>query len=439
MYIKSKTSRSIGVTISVIILSILMMTALFSAPAQAEAQAPEWEEGDSWAMGYREDSISEMFGPGIEQAKDDLEDPTSDDMKVDTEVNGEMGFYQIYEVTEAGESGYTLDIEAGGGVKVSGSLEMTGEMLPEGEHDMSEDDLDKVNKTVSMSGNVHYSQDITGTAELNSEYAIESIELKSVTEVSGSYDFENVPEEDYDYINETKTMEYKDYSGSISGDVTVEVTVEFDEPLDFFDFPIEEGEEWETNSTISITGTYEGKVDVTGLPDEAEEDIENEFDQEFPMTLEEIDTSQTEGLDEGDIDLPPPGESDDINVPLKCTGTETIVLEDGTETEVYNIEFGHGNSLSPQSFKMQYSEEKGFIVEQKIVGGPEMGDYMDTTEMSMSSMDVNEARNEMNDIQEEDGNGDDGGLMPGFTVPVLAIGIMVSIYLYEKNWKRKHE
>ncbi|MBS3789998.1 MAG: hypothetical protein KGY66_03685 [Candidatus Thermoplasmatota archaeon] len=425
---------------SVLLISILLVVSFVPMNSSAQAEAPEWEEGDEWAMGFEGD-IQEMFSPAFDMVDENLDPEEEEDLEeVDYNVSGEIGYYQIYEVTEAGDDGYTMEIEAGGGVSVEGYFEATGEMEEEGTYNQSED-IPKETKTISMEGDLHYSIDIAGTVEFDENFAIENItNLEVKIEASGTFTAENIPDHEYDWENETETISYEDYDGSFSVDILVELEIDFEPALDFFNFPIEEGEEWTADSEITITGSYEGEIDAEGLPEEIEEGIEDEFDQELPIILEDLDTDDADGFDEGDIDLPPEGEDGNISIPLKCTGTDEVVLPDGTTTNVYVIEFapiagdiGEEPMIQEEQprFKMMYSEDEGFMVQQEMSLPSEAGMYMTDTEMTMNSMEVDEARESKEEIQQEDEEEEDG--IPGFTLTLLGLGIVMAVVIYYKK------
>lgn len=103
---------------------------------------PEWEEGATWAMG-REDDLDKMFDSIIEDLREEfLESAEFDDIidvkEIDFEFEGDSGFYQIHEVVEAGDEGYTIEVESGGGVDMSGKLNVEAKIVEEGTYPVPE-------------------------------------------------------------------------------------------------------------------------------------------------------------------------------------------------------------------------------------------------------------------------------------------------------------
>ncbi|MBS3781567.1 MAG: hypothetical protein KGY68_03035 [Candidatus Thermoplasmatota archaeon] len=426
---------------SVLLISILLVVSFVPMNSSAQAEAPEWEEGDEWAMGFEGD-IQEMFSPGLTQLDQMINQTVSEDDELEEmkyDVEGEIGFYQIYEITEANDDGYVMEIEAGGGIEASGSFEATGELEEEGEYNMSED-IPKETKTISAEGEIFFMLDIEGTVHFDENYAIQEIDMNHTLEFSAEFSMENFPSHDSDWENNTKTIEYEDFSGSISVEAGLQIQMEFEPALDVFQFPIEEETSWTAKSNMTISGSYEGiiEVDDEELPEELQnqiEQIEDDLDQEFPIILEDLDTEDTEGLDEGEI----VETTEEIEIPLKCTGTEDIILHDGTTTEAYVLEFDideeyEGMALAQQqapSFQMMYSDDAGFIVSQQMdLGGDmgEIGNMVDTEDMQMESMDAEEAQESMDEAQQEEEEEDDG--TPGFTLALLVIGALMAVLIY---------
>ncbi len=421
-----------------ILVSLLITALLVPAPTSAQAEKPEWEEGDTWAMGAEGD-IQDIFSPGLDMIDEEIDqeiDEEEDLHEMDFDVEGELGFYQIYEVTEVTDDGYVMQIEAGGGIQASGSFEATGELEEEGEYDTDED-IPKETKTISAEGELFFMLDIEGTVQYDEDLAIEEVELDYTLEFSAEFSGENFPSHDYDWENDTKTIEYEDFSGGISVEIGLQLEMEFEPALDIFQFPIEENTDWMAESEMTISGSYEGEIDVDyeDMPEEFQEEMEefqDELDQEFPIKLEDIDTEEDE-MNFGDIEET----TEDITIPMKCTGTEDITLYDGEEHEVYILEFGVDDDfmmaqpLGP-SFQMMYSPEAGFIVSQQMDMGPEMGEmigqFIDMDAMQMESMEPEEARESKEEAQEEE---DDG--IPGFTLALFGLGAVVAVIIYYKK------
>ena len=423
----------------VVLVTLLITALLIPTPTSAQAQQPEWEEGDAWAMGSEGD-IQEIFSPALDRLDDMIEQEVEEEEdleEIDYDIEGEVGFYQIYEVVEANDDGYVMEFEIGGGIQASGSFEATGELEEAGEYDTDED-IPKETKTISAEAEIFFMIDIQGTVQYDEDHAIEEIELEYNLEFSAEFSMENFQSRDYDWENDTVTIEYEDFSGSISVEIGIQFQMEFEPALDLFNFPIEENTDWVAESEMTVSGSYEGVIDIDDeeMPEEFQEmieEIEEELEQEFPIILEDIDTEEDE-INFGEIEET----TEDIHIPMKCTGTDEVVLHDGETTEVYILEFSVDDDFVPMdvetqqygpSMKMLYSADAGFIVSQEMDLGPEIGGMLGMQTMEMRSMDPEEARESKEEAQEEEE--DDG--IPGFTLALLGLGTVIAVAIYYKK------
>ncbi len=421
--------------LGILILATLLITGLLiPTPTYAQAEKPEWEEGYAWAMGTEGD-IQEIFSPTLDQLDEMIEQEIEDEEdlhEIDYDIDGEMGFYQIYEVIEADDDGYVMEIEAGGGIQASGSLEMTGELEQEGVYEDDEDPPMET-KTISIEGEFYFIVDIEGTIRYDPDLAIEEIDLTYSLEFSAEFSVENFPSHDYDREEETRTIEYEDFSGGISADMSLNLEMEFEPALDFFNFPINVGDSWILESEMTVSGSYEGEIDVDDeeMPEEFQvmiEEMEAEMEQEFPIILEEIDTGEDE-VNFGEIEettVP-------INIPMVCTGRKDVVLYDGDTTNAYVLEFDIEDEIEPAeiqdpSFQMMYSDEQGFLVSQEMHMPGEMAEMLGMTSMEMRSMEVEDAREGKEEIQDVE---DEGWMDILFSPPYLyaVLGLIVVIVL----------
>jgi len=127
------------------------------------------------------------------------------------------------------------------------------------------------------------------------------------------------------------TISYQDYDISFTEEFHANITVNFNPPLNLLDFPINVGEQWDVYSNVSVSGTYGGTIDASGLPDKAVQQIKNETGQDFPIDIAKLDTD-TDGISNGQI-----AESDSIDFTLQCTGTMQITDENGNSLTVFKL------------------------------------------------------------------------------------------------------
>ena len=127
------------------------------------------------------------------------------------------------------------------------------------------------------------------------------------------------------------TVSYQDYDISFTEEFHTSITTNFNPPLNLLDFPIIENETWDVYSNITVSGTYGGTIDATGLPDKAVQQIKNETGQDFPIDIAKLDMG-TEDMKNGVI-----SGSDTIDFSLRCTGTMQITDENGNSLTVFKI------------------------------------------------------------------------------------------------------
>ncbi|GEM_PF-2340241 len=414
-----------------------------------EDQLPIWEEGDAWAMGYEQD-LDELFQPIIEEFEQVIEEDEeleeiSEIENITLDLDGDFGFYQIYEVTEAND-GYTMEMNAGGGSSVEGEIGITAELPEEGtevDPETEPEDLPMETRTMTFGGAFAYSLDMNGEIHYNEEMNIDKMDIDMDLNMEVSAEFENMPISEDVLIDayrgqepETFTIDYTDYEITLDVDISTDLEIDFDPALNFLDHQaIMEEESWNAESEIDMSGNYEGTVDVTGVPDEIKEDIEMMVGQEFPINLEDIPTGDPY-IGNGEIDPP----SETIKLPLECTGTSTTVI-DGEEVEVHEIEFAlpqdyPATAQQEPGFQLLYSADDGFIVEQEMYLGEEMEEF-GMADMSMRSMDPSEAEESMQEKQQIDDEEDDWGLMlPLIVIVIIAVVIAIAVLMRKKGGRR---
>jgi hypothetical protein len=426
-----------------------------------QAEAPEWNEGDEWSMGYETD-----LGEMITSLLGELEESEAEFDSIDHDIEGKVGYYMVFKIAEATGTQYTMDITTGGGVDIDGNAKITMDMPKEGEYRYDSDDWDYEPPMESMEISIDLvlglSMKVDGIAHFTKD-GLKLQDLELVATLEGNVDLEvaNFPEMDYDYNYETDeeimTVEYNDYDLSGSADIKLTLNMDFDPPMDIFNFPMEENEEWRSESNVTISGAYEGSADVAGIPEEimmemAEDNII------FPILLEELDT----GIDEVNEGIITEYEFF-LSIPMSCTGTEMVELADGSSSEAYVIQFGEEEEYDyyyddddyfeeEESFasglsemKFLYCPEERFIVSAQMEGMVEgfgmdgMTDSMDTFELK--PMKTDDAEKNMGVFEGESSRDDEGpgiflwGLIVAAIFVVLAIIAVVIAVVLMKNKK----
>ena len=388
--------------ISSFIILALFCSVMLPLSAGGDVDVPTWNEGDSWAMQH-ESSIDTLFAPGLQEIEDDLIEEILDEEEFemedfDMDISGDFKITVIQEVSEVGEENYVLDIEITVEASSSLSFEVTMDMPEEGE-EPEEVEL----RTITMSGSVSFQMEITGETVLTkSDLAMVSAQYDQDMIVTGNIQVNNVP--DLEKMDED-IIEYTDYNIGIEVTMETELDMSYDPPLDMFNFPIEEGS-WGVSSTVTTTGKSTRTMDLTGLPANLREEMEEDMGEELPITeVEEID------------------EQEDIDQEVICTGTETLVLPNGETVEVYVLELettGGSNQEDPQ-FVMFYSPEHGNIIEATVCfANTEMEEFMTSDEIRLQSVDVSDL---------EDDDDDDEDMIPFVSTAIVLIAVIAAVMI----------
>ncbi|MGA1822588.1 MAG: hypothetical protein ACMUIG_08670, partial [Thermoplasmatota archaeon] len=326
----------------------------FSVNGEGQADAPEWKKGDGWSMGYETD-LGEMISSLI----DGFEEIEEENGSIDHDIEGKAGYYMVFKISEASDTRYTMDISTGGGLDIDGNAKITTDMPKEGEYSYDSDNWDYEPPMESMEISVDLDLDVSMMVDGTAHFTTDGLKLEDLdlaASLKGNVDLKvvNFPEIEYDYdettYEEIMTVDYTDYDLSGSADIKLTLKMDFDPPMDIFNFPVEEGEEWMAESTVTVSGTYEGTVDAEGIPEEFMMEL-LEDNIVFPIILEELDTDIDE-VKNGIIavsELP-------LSIPVSCTGTETVKLADGSSSEAYVIQFGYGDD--DDYYDDEYYEEE---------------------------------------------------------------------------------
>ena len=372
-----------------------MFVALVPWTAGANAEVPTWNQGDEWAMG------ASMDLSDLQPALDSLSNlAAAEGGSLDASIYGEVGFYQIYTVSDTSGAMYTVDVHLGGGISIGGKFEAS---IP---------DYDEQKITVKGEGFVGVSVDVKGTMKFTKDtLALSSASYTIKVEMTAEYKG-NIPDEDNTNLD-------LDLKGSI--DATIEMS--FDPPLDVLQYPIAANEEWVVESQMTVSGSATIKLSGSGLPTEAVEGLKEMFDT-FP-----VDKTETFGPEIEDLyfEMASAG-TKTVNTPSGSTTAHVVVpdidfygfgydeyIYDDYEEYPYEEYDGEDDDVylylmtlpSDSFFNMLVSEEQGFMVGQEVnpmafVGGmgvPVPGMSSDTFKMDMQPMTASDASKGMTSAQ----------------------------------------
>jgi len=394
-------------TIPAALLAGLMVLSIFAccSGATAEATPPTWEEGDAWATGFERDLGAEFADEiaNIEQAFQGLAEIELEEFEAD----GNVEMYVVFEVSEETSTHYILTADMGQKLLFSLEIEVTAMLPDEGTY---ETEPSMSEKTIALDVTIDYA--LWTHAEILVEKDTMAIDSISI-EVHGSAIIEasitNFPSF---LIEETESISYENIDVWMSVDVDVAVNIDFDPALDIFQFPFDVGDEWTVESTATITGTLDGFMDATGLPEEATQELFNndimvanlitgfpiEFDQ---LIIDEEDGPQvTNGVMEAQT-VP-------IEFDMECVGVDLITLPNYGQVHVYILEMDGGQ-------RFNYSSDVKFMTSMDVDFNElfgEMGtdfdlpvdmDFMEEFDTTIGSVEVATAQNGISEIAEYQG------------------------------------
>ncbi|MDP7264673.1 MAG: hypothetical protein QGH39_03845 [Candidatus Thermoplasmatota archaeon] len=312
------------IMIKIASLSLLMILALSVLPmSNAEEDnavnenisVPVLEKGQKWSQSISVD-LNDMIGDLdidkiIDEAGAELKDSgilTSFDVDVDFNGGG-IGLYMTSEVMDDnadvnGEKCYQVrnTLYFGSGLGIEASANIAGSGI-----------------SIKGSGSAEYYVEFDLVIDMwmtTDELAITRIDatlkpsLNAEAAASVKANIENM------------NFDIKGGASIKTENIVASATLDFDEPFDILELPIEENEKWtpegDFTGTASVSGKIRARADITGIPEE--DDIHED---------ETIDLAQESG---GEEDF-----EDDMWLALKSGKKTTITLADGSTTPVIPI------------------------------------------------------------------------------------------------------
>jgi hypothetical protein len=377
------------------------------------AEAPEWEEGSKWAYGMEYDVGAEL-GTQLQELSDMLEDEvecTVDDLSVD----GEMGLWIVFEVTEASDEVYVLSMRTAAMMSLEAGISVTAEMPKAGTYEFTElfeIETEEITMSVDASFEAALVIDVDITFERDT-MALESIDLNVAASASMDLNADNIPmfllgdmfDDDYDENTSTSyDVSYEDFD--ISGEMELDLALEmvFDPALNLWDFPINVGEEWYVNSEGTLSGTMSGFIDVQGLPEEWEDEM---FDDSgitgFPIVFEELNGDDDFPFENGVLEET----TENIEFGLRCLSASTVNTEKRGYITVYKI------NIKETPLMLFYSPEVSFL-SQFSMNTTDLEDMipipgMTGQEIEMEEVEPEVAEEKINEISDYQGGISDGG------------------------------
>ncbi len=324
---KKMAQKSAKVALGAIIIVVTMLVAAFPLCSEnAQAAIPVWEEGDKWALSGEKD-IGELYDSMESYLLDSIGQDlgvsyvTSLDLK-HSDFVGNASINMIFEVIEVTNTEYHVEVSYSGIMDLSGAYSASGKFVapgsyityyyngyyggyydsngqyrpvPQGNYyDYELEALvaiphenyprieDSYRSTREVTMDMTAIAGAYGTATIvidRGEMGIKKVETSATSYTKGSIKMTNYPYIEYIESSDPKNfdsmvkLEYKNYDLSWDGVATGTLKTVFSNPANFIPDPVEQGDIWEVQTTMTNSGTYGGNFDVSGLSSKDEEKI----------------------------------------------------------------------------------------------------------------------------------------------------------------------
>lgn len=398
-----------------------------SVNVSAQAQLPVWEVGDGWYFGETVDftDLQEEIDAGLSEIPPGF--------TADVNVAGGIGIYAGIEVVSDsvdvnGYTCYQVDIDGAIGIdfgleaSVDGSMnedfmsidiDASGNAVVEGEANLDGSLFFTVDDLAFVKGTFTFTADATATASIDADVK----------------------------MNMAFGGQSESIDAHIVGDASVEVnnvvltgSLEFDPPIDFFDFPIHLGDMWNVpTSDTDVTGTWSGigtivaRADITGISD-MDPMAEDVHESETIDLATEIGSHTVDAILDSTWDA----------VTLRCVAViddtyyiiETDTADIFAYTDFGTRQFGGINPLDmlpiddvmPETAGVQYSANDGFI------NGVSVDGEVMTSTTDKATVDTFTSA-PLEEVQEETGGHGDVGTGGSGILPLLFIGIILIVVI----------
>ena len=350
-----RDARSRGLVRLVIAIAALLGLALAFPPVAAQAPVPLHDVGDAVGFGASID-LAAAADPYLDQLR--MLDAADDNFTIGTlTFTGTLDAWVTTEVVAETPTAYTIQEDSAVGLRAQFAIEVSSTLFPAaGTHAGTIDptygcilpEIPSASRTASADIRIAYLSTTSGTSEWSvSEFALLESQANHTLDLSASSAVTNVPSLEVDFTACEIVVTYETSSVSVTADVDAAVRARFAPALDYFAFPIADGENWSVQSTATLAGTIRGTIGATGLdPDE-----EQAFFDQLEAAFAAAGLSVT-GLSGFPIVL------EDIRIML---GLDTY-LADGQPHTVYLIHDLPVGGVAVSTCNWVYSPDDGFIV-----------------------------------------------------------------------------
>lgn len=373
---------------SMIVIAIVAMLALMlSAPSVSAqgAQPPQWNEGDSWALGKAvnvdqsdlsalSDSLNHSFGNGINHF----------------DAEAYVGAWVLFKVADVTATEYLVQGKLAVKFTADANLSAGMRMPAPGKYTIWElPSVPKTMRNITAHLVVKAALVIDSEAILDKDsMALKNYHLGMKVNARVALDMKGVP--DLKIENGYATYRYTNFSTTMTLKFDGDLNLAFSPALDMFDFPINVGDQWDVKSNVTITGSLGGQLDSTGLPEFLKDEI---FKAEplkkanitaFPIDLSKLINNDQPPVHNGTIGPI----TQEINAHLMCANNFTVTLPFYGKVDVYEIQGG--------SDKIYYSDDIHFLSSANI----SVVENVLPADMQMETMSPQAAEQQINEVSD---------------------------------------
>lgn len=368
-------------TFAVAFLLFAGLLPVFSGGVQGAV--PEWEVGQKWALagekdlGAVYDSMEELF---MDQFLDGNAEYFWDAELISSDFKGNIFLNMLFEVVEVTDTTYVVEVKYAGAMNLEGEFSFSAKFVEPGTYityyspfgDIHEDVPlieDAANSTRTMSVEVNVIAGAYGAATFTvdkTELGILKVEAQAQSYVKGDLSTDDYlkteryySEDRYNY-DDMHNVTYENYEIDWNANASGTMNIEFNGPALFVQTRAEQGDVWNVDTTVIVSGTYEGTVDVNGIPDEVEEDLFTSVLKEygldsFPLNLSDFFMPDSDGKVEDGVVKPVSGP---IDAEMTCLRIRDY--NDPVHGNIEVLEIASNGGGAPTTF--YYSPENGYIV-----------------------------------------------------------------------------
>lgn len=434
-------------------LTFLALLVSLAVPALATpAEAPEWAEGDKWAYGM-EANAGEDLDQELENLTAMIDDALNDLDGIEADLNdlnmaGNSEIWILFEITEANDDFYVLSMDMAAMMTIDAGISITAELPVEGTY-APEDLITAEREEITMSAALDFEMVLTVSVDVTFEsdtMALQSVEIS--IKLTGNLDLsaDNLPiwliemmgnDTDLESMTGDIKVEYEDYDISADLELNLAMDLEFVPALNMWDFPLDQGDEWNVSSNATLSGSMTGSLDASGLPSELEDALFEEISDDigvdsFPIIFEDLEFEDNP-FENGELE-----ETTEHIGPIALQCTDVFMVDDPywNDITVYEI------NVEGTPLNFYYSPDVGFMSHFSM-NMNDLDEGMPNEDVMIEAVDPDVAEDNIAEISDRQGEVDEEGGMLGFftdapylgiiLVAVIVVVVVAAVFLIRKK------